>query len=139
MHSLTSEDLRGIDELFRAYGEAWERRDAAACAALYAPDGDAIGIEGELLSGADVIERYYARQLAGRYAALTITDLEVDPPRGIAEGVAVQNATWRLVGLRTAPGEMHPVRVRATFVMTRREGRWRYAAARFMVPFEPRL
>ena len=136
MHLLTSEDQRGIEQLFQAYGEAWGKRDAAACAALYSPDGDAIAIDGEVLSGTRAIEQYYARQFSGKYAELAMTDFEVEAARGISDNVALQNATWRLRGFRTADGQAEPVRVRATFIMGREENRWRYAAARFMVPFE---
>jgi uncharacterized protein (TIGR02246 family) len=71
MFQLSGEDQTGIQQLFQAYGEAWTRRAAAACAALYAPDGDAIALDGEVLSSPAELERYYARELSGAYAGLT--------------------------------------------------------------------
>ena len=65
MFELTSEDQAGIQQLFQVYGEAWSSGDAAGCAALYAPDGDAFAIDGEVLTGPQDIEAYFEQQLSG--------------------------------------------------------------------------
>lgn len=59
MPELTAEDQGAILNLFQAYGDAWGRRDARGCAALYAADGDLIAADGEVCAGPDAVEAYY--------------------------------------------------------------------------------
>jgi uncharacterized protein (TIGR02246 family) len=48
MLELTAEDQSAALSLFQQYGDAWVRRDAQGCAALFAPDGDLIAADGEV-------------------------------------------------------------------------------------------
>jgi uncharacterized protein (TIGR02246 family) len=135
MLQLSSEDTGAIQHLFQEYGEAWMRRDAKACAALFAPEGELLALDGELCATLADIAAYYTRQLTGPYRDFTVTDFNVATPRAVHTDVAVMNATWRLHGFVSATGAGMPVSVRATFVMRRSGGQWRYVVARFMVPF----
>jgi uncharacterized protein (TIGR02246 family) len=80
MPGLSTEDQDGVMKLFQQYGEAWARRDAPACAALFAADADLIAADGEVCAGPAAIESYYARQLSGPYKDLTVTDMESTRP-----------------------------------------------------------
>lgn len=135
MRELTAEDQAAIQRLFQQYGEAWGRRDEAACAALFVPEGDLLALDGELCTGPSEIEGYYSRQLSGPYKDFTITDVALSTARAIATDVAVMNASWQVHGFRSKTGGQLPVRVRASFLMRREGTNWRFIAARFMVPF----
>lgn len=134
MSQLTAEDRAAIQELFQAYGEAWGRGDAPACAELFAPESDVFAMDGAVLNGPAEVRAYYEEHLSGKYKGLGLTDLEVSDPRALADNLAVMNAFWRLSGLRDPVDDSVPVR--STFVMEKRDGHWRYVAVRFMVPFD---
>lgn len=133
---LSTQDQEGIQQLFQAYGEAWGNGDAAACAALYTPDGDAFAIDGAVLTGPAEVRQYYEEHLSGKYKNLTMSDLDVSPPRALGPDVALMDASWQLSGFRTPNGEAMPVQVRATFIMRKVGSEWRYVAMRLMVPFK---
>jgi len=133
MHQLSQEERAGIERLFQTYAEAWARRDAKACAALYAADADALAIDGELLTSPVEIQRYYERQLSGPYKDYTISDVELGAMRALTPDITIQNGTWLLHGVK---GRARPVRVRGTFLCRRDPIGWRYVALRLMVPFE---
>ena len=135
---LTSEDQAGIQQLFQVYGEAWSSGDAAGCAALYAPDGDAFAIDGEVLTGPQDIEAYYEQHLSGKYKDLTMSDFELAPARALGQDIALMDGSWQLTGFRTATGDPMPVKVRATFIMRKVGSEWLYVAVRLMVPFRGR-
>ena len=127
MVTLSPEDLAAIGALWEKYGDAIGRKDAAAAAALFADDCDAIGLDGTVLKGRAEIREYYAHNLSGKYADLQITGVEFDAPRAVTADVAMMNGTWIVHNL-----QRDPVRVRSTLVMRRDHDGWRYIAARFM-------
>lgn len=79
MPVLSGEDQKAVLTLFQQYGDAWGRRDAPGCAALFAPDADLIAADGELSAGPDAIQAYYDRQLSGPYKDLTVSDIYWPP------------------------------------------------------------
>ena len=107
------------------------RKDAAAAAALYASDGDMIGIDGAFASGPAAIEQYYRTELSGKYDKVSITDFELTPARSIVADVALVNGKCLVHGLGPAP-----VPVRSTFIVRRDGSEWRYVAARFMAALQ---
>ncbi len=130
MTILTAEDQAAIGALWIEYGGAVGRRDAAAAAALFSSDGDALAIDGELLRGPKEVEEYYTRKLPGQYANLSITDVSLGEARSIGTDLALVNGTWRVHGLNP-----EPFPVRSTFIIRRERDGWRYVAVRLMVPF----
>ena len=120
-----------IAHLWEEYGAAMARLDAAAAAALYARDADVIEIDGTLLNGPAEIEAYYARQLSGAYAKLSLSDVEFAAPRLLAQDVALVNGKWLVHGLGP-----QPIPVRSTLIVRRDPNGWRYAAARFMAALQ---
>ncbi len=136
MSYLSEADLRAIDSLFQAYGAAWGNGDAAACAALYSADGDAIAADGTLLPSPAEIRQYYEKELSGKYAGVTMSDFAIDPVRALARDIALMNVNWRLNGLTDVKAGTSSVMVRGTFIIRREGSDWRFVAVRFMVPFE---
>ena len=127
MSHLSPEDQLAIGKLWEQYGLAMGKKDAAAAAALYASDGDMIGLDGTLASGPSAIEQYYRNELSGKYEKVSITEFEISPARGVTEDVALVNGRWLVHGLGS-----DPIRVNSTFIVRRERGEWRYVAARFM-------
>jgi uncharacterized protein (TIGR02246 family) len=119
---LSAQDQLDIESLFRAYGEAWGKRDAKGCAALYASDGDAIAIDGELLASPQELEHHYERQLSGPYKDYQASNFEFGPIRALSSNMALQNGSWLLHGVK---GRDQGVCVRSTFVCRRDSGGWR--------------
>src|SRR5687768_14480985 len=98
--TLSKQDQQHIEELFRAYGEAWGRRDAKACAALYAPDGDVVAVDGSVLRNPAELERYYEEQLSGPYKDYTTSNFQFDAVRALSPTIALQNSSWLLHGVK---------------------------------------
>ena len=59
MPELSAEDNDAVLNVFARYGDAWGRRDARGCAAMYSADGDLIAADGEVCAGPDAVEAYY--------------------------------------------------------------------------------
>jgi uncharacterized protein (TIGR02246 family) len=137
MREPSAEQQSAVLNLFQQYGNAWARRDARGCAALFAADGDLIAADGEVCSGPDAIQTYYDRQLSGPYKDLNVTDIDVGPVRLLGTDTAVMNGSWFVHGLPGSEGGLRPpVRIRWTFVLRDDMGGWRYVVARFMAPLE---
>jgi uncharacterized protein (TIGR02246 family) len=106
---------------------AWNKRDAAALAALYAPDGDAMMLADPRTLGQDAIRR------AAEAGSIFPTDrtstnrisLTVDRIRSLSPDVAIADGTARF-----SAGE--PTQTRPTYIMVRRDGAWRIAALRVL-------
>ncbi len=56
MSAFSDEDRIVIMKLWEDYGQAFGAEDADGIAALFAPDGDLIGLEGRLVSGPEAID-----------------------------------------------------------------------------------
>ncbi len=108
---------------------AYNKRDTAALAAIYATDGDVMMVAGPRSSGHEAIRRAtetdWAKMPSTRQISLT-----VDSIRFLSSDVAIAECTARL-------SEGEPSQDRGTWVMVRRDGTWRVAALR-VLPAEQR-
>lgn len=106
-----------------AEGEAAiNRRDFSALTALYAPDGDAVILDGPRSSGQDAIGRAIEAAWSTAPSARQIT-ITVDGIRFLNSDIAIADTTARF-------SEGEPTEDRGTWVMVRRDGTWRVAALR---------
>ena len=88
-----------LPRLYAALLDAWNRRDAAAFARLFAPEGTSIGFDGTEMSGASAIERHLGAVFADhRPAAYVAVVREV---RLLSPGSALLRAAAGMV----PPGE----------------------------------
>ncbi len=122
-------DPKGVaEEMLRAYLADWDRADAGALAAQFAPDGDFINPDGFYARGPAEVEAFYrsafARGYAGRPATFTLKAARLIAPRVIAvDGV------WSIAA--GADGRASPQeRGLATVVLVRTPEGWRVAALR---------
>jgi uncharacterized protein (TIGR02246 family) len=130
MARLNSKDQGAIRQLWTKYAASFDKQKPRAIARLYAPDGDLIGIEGELVTGPAAIEEYYVDRFSKLPSTARISDSKIAPARIVAGSVALVNGTWSVLGVGP-----DPIEVVATFVVRRDQGTWRYVAARFIKPF----
>ncbi len=126
MPTLSDQDNAVIMKLWEQYGQAFAAQDADGIAALFAPDGDLIGVEGRLVSGPEAIAEEYRTEFSRSFEELSIRDVELDSSRPLSPQVGLMNGGWTVDGL--ASGSF---RVRSTFVVRRDTEGWRYVAVRF--------
>ena len=102
-------DVAEIRALQGKQADAWNRHDAAAYAALFAPDGDVVNVLGWVWKGQDQIRGKLTDAFAFvfRDSRLTITDVEV---RLLAPAIAVAHVRWTMEGGKTPPGAVQAPR-----------------------------
>lgn len=132
MTQLSEQDAAAIAQLWADYDDAFARGDAAGIAALYAEDGDMIGVDGSHVVGPAAITAAYEGAFTAKYVDVSLRDMELGAPRAVAPGVALVNSTWTVHGLGA-----EPFRVHSTFLVRKDEQRWRYVAARFAPALQP--
>ena len=116
-------DEAAIRDLQARQAEAWNRHDAKAYAALFAPDGDVVNVVGWWWKGPAEIER----KLTAAYAfvfkdsALTITSVDV---RFLTPEIAIAHVLWTMTGARTPPGAPEPKQGIQVQVLRKHEGKW---------------
>ena len=123
-------DVKALHELHQAFLAAFNKGDAEAVAALYAPDGDSVRPAGQMTKGRAEIEKGYAKLFAQNKGA------KLDAPFGslrfITRDVAIAD---RPSALTPAP-EGGPRKLHITVVYVKRDGKWLIASNRVMVPFQ---
>jgi uncharacterized protein (TIGR02246 family) len=103
---------------------AFNKHDAKAVAALWAPDGDYLDETGTLSAGREAIEKYYADYFATEHGA-TIA-LQVDAIRVLGPDTAVEDGSSAV----TATPHAAPTLGRYTVVHVKRDGAWLMASVR---------
>lgn len=116
-------------EAMRSYMAAWDRADARAIAAQFAPDGDFINPTGFYARGPAAVEAFYSAAFARGYAG-SIGRFELRGVRRLARDVIV-DGVWSIEGARDADGRTRPTeRGLATGVLVRGADGWRVALLR---------
>src|SRR5262249_15428146 len=112
------------------YVAAFNKGDARAVAAFWAPDGDYEDQAGTLLKGRQAIEAAFARQ----FAASKGGKLRIDPTalRFIKPDLAIEDGTTAVV-YPDAP----PIASRYTAVLVKQDGQWYLASVRDAVAVPP--
>ena len=111
-----------ISDLYHALLDAWNRRDAAAYAGLFAEDGYVVGFDGSEMIGRAEIEQSltetFADHQTGRYVA------KVRAERHAENDIALLRATAGLVP--AGASQLNPdLNAIQTVVAGREEGTWR--------------
>ncbi len=117
-------DTKAIAKLAASYQMAFNRGDAKAVAALYAPDGDFVGARGILLKGREQIQEAYGRFFAlNPSVQLTVNVVSL---RFVGTDVAVINGAPEI----TPPLAGPPVEARTTVILVKQDDRWMVESAR---------
>jgi len=122
-------DEAAVREVVRQYVEARERRDAAAVGALFTDDADQLTSSGEWRRGRENVVKGSLASSAANTGTRTIA---IESVRFPAADVALADGAYTIAGGATTRN------MRTSFVMVRRDGAWRIAAIRNMLPAEAR-
>jgi uncharacterized protein (TIGR02246 family) len=123
-------DEKALRELHQQFVAAYNKGDAKAVAAFYAPDADFVGIRGDAFHGRAEIEESFAKSFARNKGAALKSPF--GSLRFITSDVAIADRSEELTP--TAQGE--PGKINATVVYAKRDGKWLQASVRLMVPFQ---
>ena len=119
-----------VEALERGYVAAWDRADAAAIAAFFAPDGDFTNPTGFHAQGRADVAAFYGQAFAVGYGG-SRGGLKLLRTRAVAPGVMLVDGEWSIRGARTPQGDPRPSEQGlATAVLVRTDSGWRIAALR---------
>lgn len=128
-------DETAVREVVGQIVEAWNAKDANALAAVYTTDADYVTSRGTRLVGRENLAKWLRERFkldAYRDSRQKRMDVSV---RFLSPTVALADSTWELTGVRGADGKELPARKgNSTMVLVKKEGQWRTAALRAMVP-----
>jgi uncharacterized protein (TIGR02246 family) len=127
---MSDEDsIRRVAEDFAA---AWG--DAKAIGELFAADGDALSLDGQMYSGRDQVEQRYADLFEGIYKDTTVT-LTTTSVRLFQPDVAVVDGSFEIQGMKDADGNDLPTMTGMYVNVAVKEGdRWLIQSSRPMIP-----
>ncbi len=125
-----AKDEGAVREVVKRYVDAREHRDPKAIEALFTEDADQLTSSGQWRRGrGEVVKGTMASsQQTGGTRTITIETVRFPAP-----GVALADGRYEISGL--AGGATR--RMWTSFVLTAREGGWRIAAIRNMLPAQP--
>src|SRR5262245_15077182 len=124
VESNTATDEAGIRAHVSGFEAAVNKRDFAAFAAQFVPDGDLILVDSPTRSGQDAIRRKIEAAWANAPATRRAT-ITVDKIRSRGSDIAVVDASARF-------SEGEPAQDRGTAVVVRRDGAWRTLVLRVL-------
>src|SRR5262245_49172506 len=87
--------MDGVEAIYGKLLEAWNKRDAAAFAALFTDDGTSVGFDGSTMSGRDEIERHLSQIFGSHETARYVA--KVRDVRELSDGVTVLRAVAGMV------------------------------------------
>src|SRR5262249_30232052 len=116
-----------IRNVEKQQGEAWNRHDAKAYAALFTEDGDCVNVVGWWWKGRAEIEKKLTAAYAFvfRESVLTITNVDV---RLLTPTVAIAHVRWTMTGARTPQGYAKVQQGLQTQTVVKSDGKWLIAA-----------
>ncbi len=124
-------DEKALREFHQEFVAAYNKGDAEAVAAFYAPDADFVGIRGDTFHGRAEIKKRTADFFAQNKG------VKLKSPFGslrfITPEVVIADRSEELTP--TAAGE--PGALHATVIYVKRDGKWLQSSVRLMIPFQP--
>jgi uncharacterized protein (TIGR02246 family) len=126
--AIGTDDGEALKQMGRDYLEAFNRGDAKAVAAFYAPEADFIPETGEPVRGRPNIEK----GLTQMFAPAKSVRMQVTPGghRFVTPDLVICDGAWEVTG--ACPDR--PAKGRYFSVLVKREGRWLILCHRSMIP-----
>jgi uncharacterized protein (TIGR02246 family) len=118
----------GVKAITAAYEKAFNAADAKAAAALWTPDGEYVGDDGEAVTGRAEIEKSLAEFFQAHPKATA--EVRVESVRPLGRGLATAEGVVRL----KTPGDDAVVETRYTALHVLEDGAWPAASVREWVP-----
>jgi len=124
-----SGDDAAVKEVVAGFSNGWNSHDAHAMCLSLADDVRWVSWRGEVYSSREEVESAHAKLFADLYKNTHRTD-EVKSVQFISPDTASVDDYWSMTGARTREGADWPYRAGyASFLMSRRNGRWIVVAA----------
>jgi uncharacterized protein (TIGR02246 family) len=120
-----SAEEAAIRASIEAFGQAFQKGDAHAIAAMFAQDGEAVDADGNAIQGREALEAHYAQRFADSPGLKLESDVEV--VRILAPGVARVTGKSKLVPTDGSPGATTS---RHTAILVKHDGHWVAASLR---------
>lgn len=116
-----SPDVDAVRQVQARQADAWNRHDAAAYAALFANDGDAVNVLGWWWHGRSAIQSKLASAFAWvfRDSKMTIDEVQV---RTLTPTIAIAHVQWHMEGAKVPPGAAEPPRHGIQLQVLRKDG-----------------
>jgi uncharacterized protein (TIGR02246 family) len=122
-------DDAAVKQVVAGFSNGWNEHDAGAMCASLADDVRWVSWRGDVYSSRDEVQSAHAKLFADLYKNTHRTD-EVKSIKYIGPDVASVDDYWSMTGARTRAGADWPYRAGyATFLMSKRQGRWIIVAA----------
>jgi uncharacterized protein (TIGR02246 family) len=116
-------DQKAVLEVVQRFDTAWNRADAEAVAALFAPDGEFVSPSGAITSARAEIKNLLAGEFQDRLQGTTLTT-KVDATKFIKQDAALAKGTFTLRGIDLFLGFETSVSGAFIFRIQKTEGRW---------------
>lgn len=127
--SSRSGDDAAVKQVVAGFSNGWNSHDAHAMCLSLADDVRWVSWRGEVYSSREEVESAHAKLFADLYKNTHRTD-EVKSVQFISPDTASVDDYWSMTGARTREGADWPYRAGyASFLMSRRNGRWIVVAA----------
>lgn len=116
-------DNKAVLEVVQRFDTAWNRADAEAVAALFAPDGEFVSPSGAITSARAEIQSLLAGEFQDRLQGTTLTT-KVDATKFIKRDAALAKGTFTLKGIDLFLGLETSVSGAFIFRIQETDGRW---------------
>jgi uncharacterized protein (TIGR02246 family) len=116
-------DEKAVLEIVQRFDTAWNRADAEAVAALFAPDGEFVSPSGAITSARAEIQNLLAGEFQERLQGTTLT-IKVDATKFVKQDAALAKGTFTLKGIDLFLGLETSVSGAFIFRIQETNGRW---------------
>jgi uncharacterized protein (TIGR02246 family) len=116
-------DHEAVLEVVQTFDTAWNRADAEAVAALFAPDGEFVSPSGAITSARAEIKNLLAGEFQERLQGTTLTT-KVDATKFIKQDAALAKGTFTLKGIDLFLGLETSISGAFIFRIQKTDGRW---------------
>jgi uncharacterized protein (TIGR02246 family) len=123
-------DRQLLDKQWAALGEAFQRNDAQAWAAVYAEDAEYIGTTGEIAQGRAAIQKRWAQIFADNKGIKTSGLMTNE--RFLTPEIVLQDGTWQVTGQKVGT----PSEGRYTTIWVYRNRQWLLVSHRDWIPIK---
>ncbi|MEJ7595906.1 MAG: SgcJ/EcaC family oxidoreductase [Planctomycetaceae bacterium] len=115
--------------------EAWNKKDAKACAEHYSDDADVETSRGVRITSRKKIEEYFEDQLTSAAHLDSEHKRTIVAVRFLTATCAATDSKWEVAGVRDALGKGAPPRKgNSTMILVKSDSGWKIALTRSMVP-----
>lgn len=128
-----SPDFVALQQLALDIDSTWNRRDAKGFSELFLEDADFRFYTGQMMRGRKEIEQFFAASFAELPADLH-HETKAEHSRYLTPDVTISDAVVLVYPQGATEEQAHSRPILSTGVAKKKDGRWRLAAVRLMVP-----